>query len=168
MHNGKNGVRVIPEGCHTLTPHLVVRGAAAAIDYYKQAFGAEEVMRMPMPDGQTIGHAELRIGNSMIFLADEFPQCKSPLALGGSPVTLSLYVEDCDEVFQRAVAAGATVRMPPADMFWGDRYSQIVDPFGHVWALCTHKEDIAPEEMMRRAQEAFANMAKSAGEPAAV
>lgn len=123
---------------------------------------------MAMPDGKAIGHAELRIGDSIFFLADEFPPCQSPLAFGGSPVTLSLYVEDCDAVFNRAVAAGATVRMPPADMFWGDRYGQIVDPFGHVWALCTHKEDVAPEEMMHRAQECFANMGKGAGEPAAV
>jgi uncharacterized glyoxalase superfamily protein PhnB len=168
MHNGKNGVRAIPEGFHTLTPHLVVRGGVQAIEFYKKAFGAEEIMRMPMPDGKAIGHAELRIGDSIFFLADEFPQCKSPQTLGGSPVTLSLYVEDCDQVFNRAVAAGAEVRMPPADMFWGDRYGQLTDPFGHVWALSTHKEDVPPDEMARRAKAAFANMGKADCQPAAV
>ena len=168
MHNGKNGVRKIPEGFHTLTPHLVVRGGAQAIEFYKKAFGAEEVMRMAVPDGTAIGHAELRIGDSIFFLADEFPQCQSPQTLGGSAVTLHLYVEDCDKVFNRAVAAGAQVRMPPTDMFWGDRYGQVIDPFGHLWAMSTHKEDVAPDEMARRAQAAFANMDKCPGQPAAV
>jgi PhnB protein len=169
MHNSKNGARPIPEGFHTLTPHLVVRGAATAIDFYKKAFGAQEVMRMALPDGKTIGHAEIRIGDSLVFLADEFPGCQpSPQGLGGSPVTLNLYVEDCDAVFDRAVAAGAQVRMPPADMFWGDRYGQVVDPFGHIWALATHKEDVPPDELAQRAQAAFAGMGKGAGEPAKV
>ncbi|HJT78638.1 MAG TPA: VOC family protein [Gemmataceae bacterium] len=168
MHNGTNGVRSVPEGYHTLTPHLVVRGAAAAIDFYKQAFGATEICRHVGPDGQSLMHAQLRIGDSLLFLADEFPQCRSPQALGGSPVTLALYVEDCDAVFKRAVAAGATVRMPLADMFWGDRYGCLIDPFGHVWSVATHKEDVPPEELARRAQAAFAHMGKGAAEPAAV
>jgi uncharacterized glyoxalase superfamily protein PhnB len=169
MKNGKNGVRAIPEGFHTITPHLIIRGAAAAIDFYKKAFGATEVCRHPGQDGKTLMHAELKIGDSHLFLADEFPQmgCKSPLALGGSPVTISLYVEDTDAVFNRAVAAGAQVRMPPMDMFWGDRYGQITDPFGHVWSIATHKEDVSPEELARRAQAAFKEGA-CAGEPAKV
>ncbi len=168
MHNGKNGVKSVPDGFHSVTPHLVVRGAAAAIEFYKKAFGATEVMRMTMPDGKAVGHAEIKIGDSLIMIADEFPQCQSPQALGGSPVTLGLYVEDCDAVFQRAVAAGAQVRMPPADMFWGDRYGQVTDPFGHIWSIATHKEDVAPEEMGRRAQAAFAQMGAGCQEPAKV
>jgi uncharacterized glyoxalase superfamily protein PhnB len=170
MHNGKNGVRAIPEGFHTITPHLVVRGGAAAIEFYKKAFGATEICRFPGPDGQSLMHGELKIGDSILFLADEFPNmgCQSPLALGGSPVTISLYVEDTDAVFNQAVAAGAQVRMPPADMFWGDRYAQLTDPFGHVWALATHKEDVSPEEMARRAEAAFKQSAPCPGEPAQV
>jgi uncharacterized glyoxalase superfamily protein PhnB len=168
MDNGKNGVRAIPQGLHTLTPHLVVRGAAAAIDFYKQAFGAIEICRHVGPDGRSLMHAQLRIGDSALLLNDEFPQCPSPQGLGGSPVALALYVEDCDAVFNRAVAAGATVRMPLADMFWGDRYGCLIDPFGHVWSVATHKEDVSPEELARRAQAAFAHMGDCAGEPAAV
>jgi uncharacterized glyoxalase superfamily protein PhnB len=166
MHNGKNGVRAIPEGFHTITPHLVIRGAAQAIEFYTKAFGATEICRHPGPNGLLM-HAEIKIGNSIVFLADEFPAmgCQSPQTLGGSPVTLSLYVEDTDATFNQAVAAGATVRMPPMDMFWGDRYGQVIDPFGHIWAMATHKEDVSPEEMARRAQEAFKTGACS-GEPA--
>jgi uncharacterized glyoxalase superfamily protein PhnB len=155
---------------HGIIPHLVVQGGAQAIEFYKKAFGATEIMRMPGPDGKTIGHAELKIAGSMVFLADECPVMgsRSPLALGGTPVTLSFYVPDVDAVFAQAVAAGATVRMPPADMFWGDRYGQLTDPFGHVWALCTHKEDVAPDEMARRAQAAYAEFSKGSKQPAAV
>lgn len=146
----------IPEGFHTLTPHLVVRGAAEAIDFYKKAFGAEETFRMPGPGGRLM-HAELRIGNSALMLADEAPEWGSngPATIGGSPVTLSMYVEDCDKVYDQAVAAGATVKMPVADMFWGDRYGQLVDPFGHIWAICTHVKDLTPEEMQEAAAKAF-------------
>jgi PhnB protein len=168
MHNGKNGVRAIPEGFHTITPHLVVRGGAQAIDFYKKAFGAAELSRAPMPDGKLM-HAHLKIGDSQLFLCDEFPEqgARSPLGLGGTPVTISLYVEDADAVFQQAVAAGAQVRMPPMDMFWGDRYGQVTDPFGHIWAIATHKEDLTPEEINQRAEAAFKSHAGScAGEHA--
>jgi uncharacterized glyoxalase superfamily protein PhnB len=135
-------------GLRTLTPHLVCSDAAAAIEFYKQAFGAEEVMRLPMPDGK-LGHAMLRIGDSMLMLADEFPQWDSlsPTSLHGSPVTIHLSVPDVDERFAVAVEAGASVRMEPADMFWGDRYGVLVDPFGHHWALATHLRDVPVEEM---------------------
>src|SRR5262249_41489940 len=146
------------------------RGGVQAIEFYKKAFGAQEVMRMPGQDGNSIGHAELKIAGSMVFLADECPVMgnRSPLGLGGTPVTLSFYVDDVDAVFAQAVAGGATPRMPPADMFWGDRYGQLTDPFGHVWALCTHKEDVAPDECARRAQAAYAEFAKGAPQAAAV
>jgi uncharacterized glyoxalase superfamily protein PhnB len=137
-----------------------VRGAAQAIEFYKKAFGAEELTRMPSPDGRTVMHAELQIGDSILFLADEFPEmgARSPKALGGSPVTIHLYVADVDAVFNRAIQAGATAQMPPTDMFWGDRYGKLTDPFGHVWSVATHTEDVPPEEMAKRAQAAFAQM----------
>ncbi|MDM7914032.1 MAG: VOC family protein [Candidatus Eisenbacteria bacterium] len=142
----------IREGFHSLTPHLIVRGAADAIDYYKKAFGAEERGRMPSPDGKAIWHAELRIGDSVLMLNDEFPDmgAVSPLTNGGSGVTLHLYVPDADAVFERAVQAGGKVRMPLADQFWGDRYGVIVDPFGHTWAIATHKEDPTEEQIRER------------------
>ncbi len=150
-------VKPIPEGCNGVIPHLVVRGGARAIEFYKQAFGAEEVCRMPGPDGEALMHAELKVGGGFIFLADEFPgMSRSPNSLGGSSVTLHLCVEDVDAVYARALAAGAESRMPPADMFWGDRYCKVTDPFGHEWGLATHIEDIAPDEMERRAAAAFA------------
>ena len=141
----------IAEGRHSVTPHLTVRGAARAIDFYRRAFGAEEVMRMPSRDGTKLMHAHLRIGDSAVFLNDEFPEMggRSPEALGGTPTAIHLYVPDADAVFARALAAGAQVRMPLQDMFWGDRYGQVVDPFGHVWAIATHKEDLTPEEIGR-------------------
>ncbi|RMF77856.1 MAG: VOC family protein [Planctomycetota bacterium] len=150
-------VNPIPEGHHTLTPHLTVKNAAEAIEFYKKAFSAEEVMRIPGPDGRTIMHAELRIGDSMVYLANEFPEhgCVGPASLGGSPVTLHLYVPDIDGAFDQAVKAGAQVRMPVADMFWGDRYGQVVDPFGHVWSIATHKEDLTPEQCAQRAAAAM-------------
>jgi PhnB protein len=150
MSKGK--VRPIPEGVHTVTPHLIIRGAAAAIEFYKKALGATELMRMPMGAPGKIGHAELQIGTSRVFLADEFPEMGAcaPSATGNSPVTLHLYVEDCDKVFNHAVAAGAKAQMPPADMFWGDRYAKFKDPFGHDWAVATHVEDVPPEEMPKR------------------
>jgi PhnB protein len=152
-----SSVKPVPEGMHTITPHLVCAGGDAAIEFYKKAFGAEEVMRLPGPGGK-IGHAMLRIGDSSIMLADEFPQWESlgPLALKGSPVTLHLAVADVDRAFERALAAGARVRMPLADMFWGDRYGIVEDPFGHRWSLATHVRDVPVEEMA-------AEMAKACG-----
>lgn len=149
-----------PAGQHTVTPHLVVPNTAQAIDFYKKAFAAVEVMRMPGPDGYSIMHAEMKIGNSHIYLADEFPQhgSKAPSTLGGTPVSIHLYVEDADAVFKRAVEAGAQVKMPLADMFWGDRFGMLGDPFGHEWSVATHKEDVPMEEMAKRAAKTFAKM----------
>ncbi|HEX8785200.1 MAG TPA: VOC family protein [Telluria sp.] len=146
-------VRPIPEGFHTVTPHLVCAGANEAIEFYKQAFGAVELSRMPGPDGK-IMHAGLRIGDSPLMLADEFPAYGSmgPLALKGTPVVIHLYVADVDAVFAQAIAAGAKAIMPPADMFWGDRYGQLVDPFGHRWSLATHTRDLTPEQMREEMQ----------------
>jgi len=151
----------IPDHFHTVTPHLVVDGAADAIEFYKRAFGAEEVMRMPMPGNPArIMHAQLRIGSSSVMLADAFQGCSpGPDGSGKTPVTLHLYVEDADAAFARAVAAGATVAMPLADMFWGDRYGQVVDPFGHRWSVATHVADYTPEQMQKGAEEAFAAFA---------
>jgi PhnB protein len=150
-------VKPIPDGYHTLTPYLSVRGAAKAIEFYKRAFGAQQRGIMPMPDGR-IGHAELMIGNSMVMLADEFPEHgnKSPEALNGSPVGLAIYVENVDEVFKRAVEAGATVKEPVSDKFWGDRAGSVTDPFGHKWTILTHKEDVPIEEMKKRMEKMFA------------
>jgi PhnB protein len=148
----------IPAGHHTITPHLIVKGASEAIEFYKRAFGAEELSRMPFPgpDGQMkLGHAELQIGSSRLFLADEFPQQGATGPSGSSPVTIHMYVTDADAVFDRAVKAGATVQMPPADMFWGDRYARVVDPFGHHWSIATHLEDLTPEQMQQRMAAAF-------------
>ena len=142
----------IPEGYHTATPYLIIKGAASAIEFYKKAFGATELMRMADPSGR-IGHAEIRIGNSPIMLSDEAPEMgyRSPQSLGGSPVGILLYVEDVDAVFSQAVAAGAKVERPVADQFYGDRSGGVTDPFGHVWYIATHKEDVSPEEMHKRA-----------------
>ena len=144
----------VPNGMHTVTPHLVCAGAADAIEFYKQAFGAEELCRMPMPDGR-IMHAGIRIGDSTIMLVDEVPEwcCKGPNTLGGTPVTIHLQVADADALFARAVAAGATVKMPVTDMFWGDRYGIVMDPCGHQWSIATHVRDVTPEEMMKASQE---------------
>jgi PhnB protein len=150
----------VPEGYHTITPSLVVRGAADAIEFYKKAFGAEELMRMPSPDGK-ISHAELKIGDSIVFVSDEFPNMgvsKSPQTLGGCTGTLHLYVPDVDVSFQQAIDAGGKVSMPVADMFWGDRFGSFTDPFGHHWGMLTHKEDLSAEDMEKRAQEFYASM----------
>jgi PhnB protein len=154
-------VSPIPAGYHTVTPYLMVRGAAQAIDFYQRAFGAEEVVRMPGPDGQKLVHAEIKLGDSFVFLGDEFPDMGggSPQTLGGTPVSLHLYVPDVDAAFNRAVAAGAQVQMPPTDMFWGDRYCKLTDPFGHVWGMATHTEDVTPAEMEKRSQAYFQQMA---------
>ena len=147
----------IPEGYHTATPYLIIRGASDAIDFYKKAFGATELFRFPAPDGK-IGHAEIKIGDSPIMLADEYPEMgyKGPQSLGGSPVSIMIYVEDVDTVFNRAVASGASVKEPVSDKFYGDRLGTVTDPFGHVWHVSTHKEDVSPEEMERRAKAASA------------
>ena len=144
-------VKPIPDGYHTVTPYLIIKGAAAAIEFYKKVFGAKELFRMPGPGGK-VGHAELQIGDSRIMLADEHPEmgAKSPASFGGSPVGLMLYVEDVDARFNRAVAAGATVKKPLADQFYGDRSGTVSDPFGHQWTIATHKEDLSPEEIDRR------------------
>ena len=144
-------VKTIPDGYHTATPYLIIQGAAAALDFYKKAFNAAETVRMAQPDGK-IGHAEMRIGDSCIMLADEAPQMgyRGPKALGGSPVSLVLYVEDVDAVVARAVAAGAKITQPVEDKFYGDRNGTIEDPFGHVWTIATHTEDLSPEEMKKR------------------
>lgn len=158
-------VNAIPQGYHTVTPYLVVNDGNRALEFYKKAFGAIETVRMGGPGGK-IGHAEFRIGDSMIMLADEMAGggCKSPQSLGGSPVSIFLYVDDVDSVFNQAVNAGAKTEMPPQDMFWGDRYGKLTDPFGHNWALATHIEDVAPEEMKRRADAFMARMAQTAGQ----
>lgn len=145
-------VKPIPEGYHTVTPYLIVKNAARAIEFYKKAFGATELMRMAEPSGR-IGHAEIRIGDSPIMLADEVPEMgfRSPESLGGSPVSILLYVEDVDAVFSQAVATGAKVQRPVADQFYGDRTGGVTDPFGHIWYIATHKEDVSPEEMRKRA-----------------
>ncbi len=157
-------VKAVPEGTHTITAHLSVREASKAIEFYQKAFGAQLAHVHKTPDGKVM-HATLKIGDSQLMLADEFPgmSTKSPQTLGGSPVVLNIYVEDVDTLFNQAVAAGAKVTMPLANQFWGDRYGQIVDPFGHAWALGSHVEDVAPEEMERRANAIFGEMAKKAG-----
>jgi PhnB protein len=146
-------VKPIPEGYDAVTPYLVIKGASAAIDYYKKVFGAAERMRMDAPGGM-IGHAEMTIGGSMIMLADEYPDMgyRGPKAFGGSPVSLLLYVPNVDEVFKRAVDAGAKPLRPVADQFYGDRMGTLEDPFGHVWSIATHVEDVSPEEMRRRSE----------------
>ncbi|HEX4794620.1 MAG TPA: VOC family protein [Humisphaera sp.] len=154
-------VKAIPDGYHTITPNLTIKDAAKAIDFYKKAFGAEETVRMPGPGGK-IMHAELKIGSSRIMLADEMPEmgCMAPTAAGGSPVGFYVYVENVDAAFKRAVDAGATVKMPPMDMFWGDRTSAITDPFGHKWSLSQHIADPTPEEVKKGQAEFMAKMAK--------
>lgn len=149
-------VKAIPDGMHSLTPHLVCRNAAAAIDFYRRAFGAIERFRLPTPDGKLI-HTCVLIGDSQLFLVDEMPEhgALGPQALKGSPVTIHLQVQDADATFARAVDAGAKITMPLADMFWGDRYGQIEDPFGHHWAVATHVRDLSPEQIQTAAAKAM-------------
>jgi PhnB protein len=156
-------VKAIPEGYHTLTPYMTVRDAARAIEFYKQAFGATERGVMKGPDGKVM-HAELRIGDSIIMLADEFPQfgSLSPQSIGGSGMGLHIYAEDVDAAFDRAVKAGATVEMPVSEMFWGDRYGKLMDPFGHKWSIATHTRDMSMEEIEEAQEEAMKQMPKSA------
>jgi PhnB protein len=154
--------KAVPDGYHTATPYLSVTNAGEAIDFYKRAFGAEEIVRMPGPDGKSVMHAEIKIGNSMLMIADEWPQadCKSPKTLGGTSVNIFLYVQDADATFQKAVNAGAKATMPLMDMFWGDRYGKVVDPYGHSWGIATHKLDMTPEEIQKGQKEFMAKMGK--------
>jgi len=149
-------VKAIPAGYRTVTPYLTIKNGAKALEFYKNAFGATEIYRLMMPDGR-LGHAEIRLGDSMIMLGDEFPEYggKAPETLGGSPVSIYLYVEDVDAFFKRALAAGAKERKPVMDQFYGDRSGQLEDPFGHLWWVATHKEDVTPEEIQKRAQAMF-------------
>jgi len=152
----------IPPGQENLIPHLVCSPCSEAIEFYKKAFGAEEVRRSLAPDGRRIMHAAIRIGKSYVFLVDDFPEfcggkASSPTALKGTPVTIHHYVENCDAAIKRAQEAGATVLMPPADMFWGDRYGAVTDPFGHKWSFATHINDVTPEQMQSAMKEAFSH-----------
>ena len=147
-------VSPIPEGFHSISPYLLIDGAAEAIEFYKEAFGAEETVRLPTPDGK-LAHAEIRIGDSTIMLADAPPDKSSPKKLGDTPVMLHLYVPDVDAVFAQAVKAGATVERPVSDQFYGDRNGDLIDPFGHRWGISTHKEDLTPEELQARAAKQF-------------
>ena len=152
-------VNPIPEGMTGVTPHLTVKGAKKAIEFYKNAFGATEQGVFAMPDGSVM-HASIKIGGGTIMLNDEYPQmgCIAPQSLGGTPVYLLMYVKDVAATVKQAVAAGAEIKMPVADQFWGDRYGVIADPFGHFWEIATHKEDLSPEEMQRRGREAMSQM----------
>jgi PhnB protein len=152
----------IPDGFHTVTASLIVRNAADAIEFYKKALGATEIMRMAGPDGK-IGHAELKIGDSIIFLSDEFPDMgcgKSPQTVGAYTGAIYLYVPDVDAAFEKAVNAGAKATMPVTDMFWGDRHGQVVDPFGHAWSISTHTQDYTPEQIEEGAKAWQAQMAQ--------
>jgi PhnB protein len=153
-------VNAIPQGYHTATPYLIIGDASAAIEFYKKAFGAIELYRMPTPDGR-IGHAEIKIGDSPFMIADEMADMGylGPKALGGTPVSILLYVEDVDAIAEQAVAAGATVVKPVRDEFYGDRTGSFSDPFGHQWHIATHKEDVSPEEMQKRMNERMAEQA---------
>jgi uncharacterized glyoxalase superfamily protein PhnB len=156
-------VKAIPEGYHTLTPSMTVRNAERAVEFYKQAFGAVEKGVMKGPDGKVM-HAELRIGDSLFMLADEFPQfgSLSPQTIGGTGTGLHIYVEDVDSAFDRAIKAGATVEMPVSEMFWGDRFGKLVDPFGHKWSIATHTRDMSAEEIEEAQSEFMKQMPKSA------
>ena len=149
----------IPDGFHTVTPYLTVKDAPRAIDFYKQAFGAQVRSTHYSPDGKVM-NADLKVGDSILMVAEEFPGMgsKSPLALGDSPVTIHLYVEDVDKLFNQAIAAGAKAVMPVMDQFWGDRYGMVTDPFGHKWSMGTHKEDLTPAEIEKRGRAAFEKM----------
>jgi PhnB protein len=151
-----SAVKAVPEGYHSATPYMTVRDAAAALDFYTKAFGAEELFRLTEPGGR-IGHAEFRIGDSPIMISDEYPDfgALSPAALGGSPIKMMLYVPDCDAAVKRAVAAGATVLRQPADQFYGDRTAMVADPFGHGWYLQTRIEEVSPQEMQKRYSKAM-------------
>lgn len=144
----------IPEGFHTTTPSIVVNNSKDAIEFYKKAFDAREIYQMPTPDGKTM-HAMIQIGDSFVMMSDEFPQmgALSPTTVGGTSTTIHLYVEDADKIYAKAIESGATPAMPIMDAFWGDRYGSVIDPFGHSWAIATHKVDMSPEEMQKAAKE---------------
>ena len=149
----------VPDGFNTLSPHIVVQDALKALEFYKKAFGAQETTRHLTPDGKSVMHAQLKIGNSVLMLANEWPpMCLSPKSRGGTSVTLHLYVDDADAAFDRAVKAGCAIRMPLMDQFWGDRYGQVEDPFGHLWSIATHKQDLTEEQIAANAKAAFAKM----------
>lgn len=150
-------VKPIPEGFNSITPHLVVKGAAEAIEFYKNAFGAQELVRLPSPCGNLVMHSTIRIGNSMVMLVDEFPDmgCFSPATTNGTPVTVHLYVDDADAVFKRALDEGARETMPLENTFWGDRFGKLEDPFGHSWSIATHLEDLTPDQIMENAKKTF-------------
>lgn len=155
-------VKPVPEGAHTVTPHLTIKGASDAIEFYKQAFGAQEIARIHMPDGKTVAHAAIRIGDSVIFLNDEFPDfgSLSPKGFGGSAVTIHLYVPDVDNLFAQAVNAGARPTMPVEDTFWGDRYGTLEDPFGHKWSIGTRIKELSPQEIEEAARKMMAEWGK--------
>ena len=153
-------VQAVPAGYHTVTPYLTVNDGAGALEFYKRAFGARETERMPGPGGKLM-HAELRIGDSVVMLSDEFPgmsTCKAPKSLGGTTGSIFLYLADVDPAFRKAVEAGCKVLMPLTNMFWGDRFGKLEDPFGNQWTMATHVEDVTPDEMRRRAADAMARM----------
>jgi uncharacterized glyoxalase superfamily protein PhnB len=156
-------VKAIPEGYHSITPYLIVHDAANAIEFYKHAFEAIERYRHFGPDGKSIINAELKIGDSIILLSDEFPmgKCRSPKSIGGSTAMMHIYTEDADRVFNQAISAGAAAIMPVTDMFWGDRYGQIIDPYGHIWSVATHKQDLSQEEIQRAGEAVFKEMMSS-------
>ncbi|HUL51664.1 MAG TPA: VOC family protein [Verrucomicrobiae bacterium] len=153
-------VKPIPDGHHSITPTLTVKGASNAIEFYKKAFGAQELSRFPGPDGKSIMHAEIKIGDSVIMLNDEYPQmgCRSPQSIGGASGGIFLYVQDADDTFNKAVLAGATPQMPMMDAFWGDRFGSIVDPYGHVWSIATRKKDMTYDELRKAAEEFMKQM----------
>lgn len=155
-------VQAIPDGFTSVTPHLVVDGAAGAIAFYQKAFGAEDLGRMPMPDGERLMHATIKIGNAMIFLVDAMEQfgSKGPKGLGGTPVTLNLHSEDAHALFEQAAAAGCEIAMPLEEQFWGDLYGRLVDPYGHSWSVSQHVKDVSPEEMEAAGKAAMAAMAE--------
>jgi len=153
-------VKAVPKGFRSVNAYLAVDGGVRALEFYRKAFNAKEIARMMYPDGQKLAHAEVKIGNTIVMISDESPErgVRSPNSLGGTGLRLVLYVRNCDRVYKRALKAGATSLMEPADMFWGDRWSTVQDPFGHRWEIATHKEDVGPEEMGRRSEEFFAKM----------
>lgn len=156
-----NEIEKIPKDYHSITPVLIVKNGDEAIEFYKNGFGVEERCRMKAPDGR-VAHAELRLGDSVFMLSDEYPEmkCHSPKTIGGSPVSMYVYVDDVDSIFNKAISAGAKVLDPVKDQFWGDRHGRLEDPFGHLWSIATHKKDLSEEEMKKAAEAAFSQMSK--------